>query len=299
MVSGLRELYGERHPDAISSTAYYAQQLSKCEGYETESARLAYGAYEHAKSLLGSVHPDTRLVGATLGLVLAQCGKLVEAERVLRDVHTAATDCEPGTSIELQVASSNLAQVLAAQGRHPDAVPFAREALDASVALLGSCHNTTLDELASTGWLLEEAGQLDEAERVMRAEVSALRDVLGSARGTNYEYLNALSRLGRLLAGREDADALSEAEALMREDLDASRATHGDVHVDTLAAISNLAQLLYKQRRPAEALPLAREGQAASACLLGSTHEHTRLMDVLVECTELDSAEQERTEPAE
>ena len=39
-------------------------------------------------------------------------------------------------------------------------------------------------------------------------------------------------------------DRLDEAEALMREDLRASIRAHGRGHTDTLASLSNLAQLL-------------------------------------------------------
>ena len=53
-------------------------------------------------------------------------------------------------------------------------------------------------------------------------------------------------------------------------------------HVDTLASISSLAQLLLKRDKPDEAAPLALEGLRLSARLLGSSHAHTVLMHTLV-----------------
>ena len=285
-------------------------QLLRLDGQEAESESLAREAYESSKALLGEMHPDTRLVSSTLGLVLAYLGQFDEAEKVLRSVHTAATAAEGGdgaaaaaaadaadgvsaaedggdagkldeaipVSLELQVVASNLVHVLIAQRRLRDAVPFAREAMHASKTLLGAHHETTLDELARAGPLLEEVGELDEAEAVMRAELGALRHIHGDA---SPKTLLALSRLGRLLGSREDASSLREAEGLMREDLDSSRTALGEGHVDTLAALSNLAQLLCKRGKHAVALPLAKEGLAASERLFGHAHAHTRLMQSL------------------
>ena len=95
--------------------------------------------------------------------------------------------------------------------------------------------------------------------------------------------------VARLLAARAhetDAEAavtqLSEAEELMREELDASRAVLGDKHMDTLASISNLAQLLFQRGKHVEAAPLAREGLELSVWLLGTTHTHTVIMHQLL-----------------
>ena len=94
------------------------------------------------------------------------------------------------------------------------------------------------------------------------------------------DTLTAISRLARLIASHDRSDALrlDEAELLMREDLEASRATLGEAHIDTLAALAALAQLLCKQCKYAEAAELAREGVGLSARLLGRAHEHTALM---------------------
>ena len=138
-------------------------------------------------------------------------------------------------------------------------------------------------------------GEEAEAEEVMRADLESRCELYGAE---HPDALVALSRLGRLLGGREDSASLTEAETLMRTDLDASRAAHGDEHVDTLAALANLAQLLYKRRSFAQALPLARESVVVSARLLGSDHEHTRLMRSLCSSSE-HMAEQEQQELVE
>ena len=191
-----------------------------------------------------------------------------------------------GDALELQATTSNLAQILIQQGRTRDAVPLAREALRLSDEALGSRHSVTLDEMRSLGALLQELGQESEAEGLLRAELEALRETHGSA---HPETLTALSRLARLIANHADDDdcagttaRLLEAEALMREDLDASRASLGDAHIDTLAAMSSLAQLLLKRGEHDAALPLAREAMDTSGQLLGDSHAHTTLMRHLV-----------------
>ena len=284
VVAGLKELRGERHPDTISSTAYYAQQLikhSEDPDDESHGCTLAREAYDTACSLLGAAHPETRLVGSTLGQVLHSTGQHAEAETVLRAVHAAATAAEGDdrATTELQVTSSNLAQALLAQGRPREAAPYARAAVRLSIEIHGTHHNATLDEMAGLGSLLEEAGEYDEAEEVFRREVDTLREAHGAA---HPDTLVALSKLSRCLASREDdlADSarLVEAEGLMREDLALSREAHGDTHADTLAAISNLAQVLYRREKYAEAVEMAHEGVALSSQLFGTSHEHTLLM---------------------
>ena len=290
VVAGLRELHGSRHPDTIYTIASLAQVLSRAGGDAAivEAEALAREAWDSAQKALGSDHPDAALTRATLSQVLVRRGALGEAEVLMRACHQAATVAAAAfktASLDVQITSSNLAQVLIQQDRLDDAKPFAYEAYQSSLDVLGAAHAHTLDELGSLGPLLEATGDEVEAEAVMRTHLQTCRNVHGAS---HPETLIALSSLARLLACRTNppSGTLSEAEALMREDLEASRTVHGNRHVDTLAAVSNLAQLLYMQRRYSEALPLAQEAVSMSEQRLrgdstGLTAHRRELQDLL------------------
>ena len=110
--------------------------------------------------------------------------------------------------------------------------------------------------------------------------------------------LACLARLIAETAAADDAEKLAEAEALMVEDLQASRQLHTDDHTDTLAALSNLAQLHYKRGTLDDSLPLAREAAGVCARLLGQDDEQTVLLGRLIRSIE-SSMEQERAGQAQ
>ena len=332
VLDGLRELRGDRHPDTVSVAGYLAQQLIKFdEGNRGEVAEsLAREAYENAQLMWGYRHTEASLAASTLAQVLERRGKIDEAEQCMRLCHEVAAaraaeaaevaeaaeaaEAAPGggesgdgggsgsgsllARQELQVASSNLAQILLQQDRPREALPYARGALEASTTLLGTHHPDSLDELRSVGRALEEAGEEAEAEECMRVELERSRDMFGSE---HPRTLLALSSLARLLGGQEGGGGVGggsdkgaggtggsgecEAEALMREDVSASKRVFGPTHQDTLAAISNLAQLLYKRERFEEALPHAREALRLSTKIFGAEHEHSAMMARLLAST--------------
>jgi len=292
VMSGLRELRGDRHPDTISCIASLAQALSRLPERGDEAVALAREAAASAVEALGTAHPDVSLTRATLAQVLMRRGELDEAEALMRAdleaVNGADAAASKVASLESQTAASNLAQVLIAQERLHEALPFAREALQASISVLGSAHEHTLDELGSLAPLLEAVGEADEAEATMRARLQTSRDVLGSSHPSTLVALSSLARFLAVQPPSSAASALDEAERLMLEDLQTSRAVHGPLAVATLAALSNITQLYYKAGRYAEALPLAREAATASAVVLDVAHKHRRQLQQLLAAIELE-----------
>lgn len=281
VVSGLRELRGDQHPDTIASIGMLAQAMSRLGADRiAESEALAREAARSARATLGERHPDAALMTATLAQVLVRRGAFGEAETLMRGCHEAATDAAAASgktaSLEMQITSSNLAQVLIAQERLHEAAPYAREALRSSEQVLGRLHEHTLDELSSLGTLLEALGETDEAEETLRTRLQSSRDALGEEHPAT---LVALSALARFLASQDSRHgALAEAERLMREDLASSRQLYGDRHVETLAAVSNLAQVYYKRGRFAEVRPLP---PARPRCALAAAGRHGRFRATL------------------
>jgi tetratricopeptide (TPR) repeat protein len=162
--------------------------------------------------------------------------------------------------------------------------------------------------LASLGSLLREAGQLGEAEPLLRQALSASAAALGADHADTLAAASALASLlgdlGRLaeaapllrgaLAGRrralgsehastlrtmvslaavlrEQGDAAGAA-ALYSEALDAARRALGVEHPDTLACMLSYAGLLLEQGRRGEALALYQEELAAVRSALGEGH---------------------------
>ncbi len=78
-----------------------------------------------------------------------------------------------------------------------------------------------------------------------------------------------MNNLGSLL---QDQGKLDEAGVLFSEDLEASRATLGDRHPDTLSSINNLGRLLHDQGRLGEAETLLLEAHDGCAATLAEGH---------------------------
>ncbi|HIG12339.1 MAG TPA: tetratricopeptide repeat protein, partial [Planctomycetes bacterium] len=79
-----------------------------------------------------------------------------------------------------------MGSLLHAQGKHDDAEPLYREALEGRRRTLGDEHHDTLDSLAWLGWLsltegdlLQRPGKLTQAEPLLRKALEARRRVLG------------------------------------------------------------------------------------------------------------------------
>jgi len=116
------------------------------------------------------------------------------------------------------------------------------------------------------GVALQRAGQLTEAERI-------LRDVHSNVRhGSNEICWSSIHSLALLL---RDQGKLDEAEPLMREALDGRRNQLGNSHRDTLISVNNLAVLLRAQGKLAEAEPLMREALGGMRRQLGNSHPDT------------------------
>ena len=133
---------------------------------------------------------------------------------------------------------STRAAELQGQGRHHEAEPLAREAVELLREKLGDRHLSTLSCINNLGVLLRNQGDLWSAEALLREALVGLRQVLGSR---HRNTLTCIASLGALL--REKGDEAS-AEPLYREVVEGKREKLGERHPDTLCAISSLGALL-------------------------------------------------------
>lgn len=195
---------------------------------------------------------ENRLNG-NLGVSYQNSGMLAEAEASYRAAWRISEREFDRDSIGAISDSSNLASVLARQGRWDEALPLYRRNWE----IADGYRDWSLGLADETGgWVsaLLGTGQLDEADRVTERvlrEVRATKDVSGDALS---QFLN-LRALVLMEQGRP-----AEAEPLLREAVTAN--SQNDLSGGA-TLVANLAAVLEAQDRFAEAEPLRRQAYDA------------------------------------
>jgi len=134
----------------------------------------------------------------------------------------------------------------------PQALELARVALEWSESDWGPDEVGTLIAADHLGRLLTSAGELRDAEPLLRRALAGLERALGPS---DPETLIAASNLGILLASQ---GAPIDAEQLVRRAWTGSTTAKGEDHPDTLVLGMNLAVVLRDLEKPCEAEPLLR-----------------------------------------
>jgi CHAT domain-containing protein/Tfp pilus assembly protein PilF len=164
---------------------------------------------------------------------------------------------------------NNLATFYLALGRHGEAEPLFREALQGRREVLGSRNPDTLQSLNNLGRLYTALGRYGDAEPLFREALQGWREVLGPHHPNTLIGIEDLADLYRA-QGR-----YGDAEPLFREVLQARRDVLGARHPGTLTSMNNLALLYFSQGRFDEAEPLYRETLQARREVLGPRHPET------------------------
>lgn len=150
------------------------------------------------------------------------------------------------------------------------AIELVRETLTANRAALGGKHASTLTSVNNLATLLQDAGQLEEAEKLFVEALETRREVLGPA---DPATLTSINNLGMLLL---EKGSVAEAEKLLREALGARRLSLGVDHTDTQDSLYNLGRLLQDKGGAgalAEAAGLLREELEAAAKAKGKEED--------------------------
>jgi len=163
----------------------------------------------------------------------------------------------------------NVARLMQEQGKHDEAEPLYREALNVRTEQLGRRAPDTILIVNNLAWLLQARGQLEEAEALYREALEVRRDVLGPE---HQDTLITLNNLGWLLYVQ---GKLKEAEPMCRDALEARRRVLGNTHEDTLTSVNNLAMLIKTQGRLDVAEQLYREALEGRREALGLRHPDT------------------------
>ncbi|AUB83301.1 CHAT domain-containing tetratricopeptide repeat protein [Candidatus Thiodictyon syntrophicum] len=235
-------------------------------------------------------------------------------EQALIDEVTAAlreqTGVEPDAVAVVDVLN-RITVGLLEEGRHADAEPFARIALDHGERVLGAEHPDTLASVNNLAGLYYSQGRYGEAEPLLRRALEARERVLGPNHPDTLSSVNNLAGLYLTQGRYSEAEPLcyrgfvaneralgaehpqtlksaailaslyyfqarfGEAEPLLRRTLEASERVLGHDNPDTLSSVNNLASLYLAQGRYGEAEPLLRRTFEASERVLGAEHPDT------------------------
>ena len=226
-------------------------------------------ALDIRRRLLGEDHLDTLLSLNSMGGLLLDQGRLVEAESRYREAHERFWNTVGRDHPETIGSIINVGGALREQGKLSEAEPFYRDALDRSRRVLGGDHETTLIALNNLGGLLLDLGRLAEAEPYHREVLEKNRRLLGNEHARTLISINnmgfLLQRLGRY----------AEAEPFYREALDQRRRLLGEQHPRTLTSLNNLGVLLRDQGRFGEAEDSFRRVLDGCRRVLGEEHPTT------------------------
>ena len=207
------------------------------------------------------LEPTGRLMGQ-LAVLFLEKGLYSQAEQLMRRTVEVLGPEHP----DFTVALNNLAQLLKATNRIPEAELLMRQALAIKEASLGPNHPNVAMALNNLASLLQDTNHLLEAELLMRRALAIKEASFGP---DHPSIAISLSNLASLL---QDTNRLSEAEPLIRRALAIDEASFGKDHPNVAIRLNNLAMLLQDTNRLSEAEPLIRRALAIDEASFGKDH---------------------------
>jgi tetratricopeptide (TPR) repeat protein len=194
---------------------------------------------------------------AGLGTLLDLDGRYADAEQTLRDAlklqQALYGDNDPGVARTMK----DLARTMTRGGNPGAAIPLMQRALAVQRELRGNEPHPDLAEvLNDMGYVFNENGDLDNAEKFYRESLAMYRRLLGD----KHPYVaTELENVAFTLQGKGD---LAGAEALLRQSLEIHRDLQGEGHPEAGRALFNLASVQYDRGETQEALANMRQALA-------------------------------------
>ena len=209
------------------------------------------------RRVLGADNPVTIGSMNTLGVVYAVQSKFSQAEPLLSNVvefrrRTLGLE-HPGTLR----AMVNLSNVYEGEGKYAQSEALLTQVLDIQRRVLGPEHPNTLGAMNDLGNAYDDQGQFAQAEALFSQTLAIERRTIGP------DHPDTILAEGNLAGAEAHLGKYAQAEALRRHALAVRQHILGPTHPRTLQAMNHLAWVLVtnsdvRQRRPAEALQLAR-----------------------------------------
>jgi len=270
---------GEDSPAAMRATVDLAAAIGAHPNADTPRRREEIAPLLEALAARETAGAD---VGLRVG-VLTQYGVLLQARgdaaaaegQLVRavDLGRAAGDVAAARTADALLA---LHALLAQQGRVGDAIARLREALAIRALADGAQGAATLAIKTDLGFMLGEAGSLDEAADLLAQVLDARRAIYGER---HPRYAHALIALASI---RDRQGRAADAETMLDEALAIARSALGTDSDLALSALNSLAGVRAAQHDPEDGIRRSREAVAMSARMYGDAHELTlRLRDNL------------------
>ena len=148
---------------------------------------------------------------------------------------------------------NNLALLYDAMGRHAEAEPLYKQAMEICRTALGEQHPDYATSLNNLAALYVAMGRHAEAEPLSKQAIEIYRMALGEQHPDYAASLNNLAELYRAM-GRH-----AEAEPLSKQAMEICRTALGEQHPDYATSLNNLAALYVAMGRQAEAEELRKK----------------------------------------
>ena len=235
--------------------------------------------------------------GNLLASVLTCQGRWQQAEILLRELWHVAQVTLPDGNPDVLNSIENLADVLQSEGNMQESEKINRIAVRICWRGFGKYHTYTLTSKNNLANVLREQGKWQQAEEMHKEVLEVRRKALGESHLDTLASMNNLALViqkqikwhgadkwqeGEKWQGAEKwqgepqgAEKWQEAQKLHREVLGARRKALGESHLDTLASMNNLANVLQKQGQWQEAEDLHREVLEIRRQILGEEHPDT------------------------
>ena len=155
---------------------------------------------------------------------------------------------------------------LHAQGLYANAVIVARRLADLQRERLGSHHPDYAAAISTLGLLLQQQGNLEEAQTLLAEALDLRRESVGES---HPQFANGLLQMAEILQARGDLDA---AERLIRQALDIQRNSLGANDPALAGSLTSHALLLVRRGDVATAEPLLRRALAIRKEHQGERH---------------------------
>ena len=263
---------GDSIPDGLAELLDSGRYLLNDGNYD-EAEQTFRKALTWSKKELGATHRITWMLIGDVGEAMQERGEYTQAEPWIRRSHNGFVKTYGGTADESLQSAHRLASLLFDMAKYEEAEKVTRQNVKRHAKRYGKTHPATVYTLGILAQVLTNQGKLDEAEPLCRMIMLGTEAAMGPEHDQTMEAVHALSVVLHLQG------KLDEAETMMRRTVAWTNATfvagYGRER-ETLAAFTELGNLLAVQGKYGEAIELLRQALEGEENLLGPTHKDTQ-----------------------
>jgi len=230
-----RRMFGEDHPDTLTSASNLALDLYALGDYEL-ARQLNEDTLTRRRRVLGEDHPNTLTSAINFALDLYALGEYEQARQLDEDALTRSRRILGEDHPHTLTSANTLAGDLRALGEHEQARQLHEDTLTHSRRVLGEDHPITLRSADNFALDLRALGEHEQARQLHEDTLTRRRRVLGEDHPDTLRSASGLALDLRALGEHEKACQLEE-DTLTRR-----RRVLGEDHPITLRSADNLAR---------------------------------------------------------